>query len=153
MTLRHRPACEIVADPCFERLLTGLEAATSPVIPRRIFRAFFDSSEGTVEEVLEEIIDAYPQTVSIELLLEDAHWVGALDLEQQAEELEVQLMVMRSELGAVRADLRRWDGFMQGALSRPADATARMSRAAMLATDRSHPARRGRPPQRRVEHP
>jgi hypothetical protein len=153
VTLRHRPAREIVADPCFERLLTGLEAATSPVIPRRVFRAFFDSSEGSVEEVLEEIIDAYPQTVSIELLLEDAHWVGALDLEEQAEELEVQIMVMRSELEAVRGDLKRWDGFIQGKLSRPADATARMSRAAMLAPDRSHPARRARRPQRRVEHP
>jgi hypothetical protein len=153
VTLRHRAAREIVADPHFERLMTALEAATAPVIPRRVLRLFFESSGGSVEEVLEEIIDAYPQTVSIELLLEDVHWVGALEQARQEEELELKLAVVKAELEAVRADLSRWDAFMQGPHWRPADATARMSRAAMLSTDRSHPIRRGRPPERRIEHP
>jgi hypothetical protein len=113
VTLRHRPAREIAADPHFDRLLTALEAATSPVIPRHVLRAFFDLSDGSVGDVLEAIIDACPQMVSIEALLEDAHWVGALDQAQQTEELELQLAVIKAELEAVRADLSRWDTFME----------------------------------------
>jgi hypothetical protein len=153
VTLRHRPAREIVADRHFERLLTALEAATAPVIPRRVLRVFFDSSDGSVGEVLGDIIDAYPQTVSIEVLLEDVHWVGALDQARQVDELELKLAVIAAELEAVHTDLSRWDAFMQGPSWRPADASARMSRAAMSSTDRSHPIRRGRPPERRIEHP
>jgi hypothetical protein len=153
VTLRHRPAHEVVADPHFDRLLTALETATAPVIPRRILKVFFNSSDRNVGEVLDEIIDAYPQAASIEALLEDAHWVGALDQVRQAEELELQLAVIKAELDAVRADLGRWDSLMQGPLWRLADATDRISRAASLSTDRSHPRRRGRPPERRIEHP
>ncbi len=153
MSLRQRPAREIVADPNFERLLITLEAATTPVIPRRVLRVFFETSVGNVGEVLEEIVDAYPQTVSIEVLLEDARWVGALAQGRQAEELEFELMVVKAELAAVRADMCNWDRFMLGHPCRPSDATARMSRAASMSTDRSHPSRRRRPPERRIEHP
>jgi hypothetical protein len=153
VTLRHRPAHEVVAHPHFDRLLTALETATAPVIPRGVLKVFFNARDSNVGEVLDEIIATYPQTGSIEALLEDAHWVGALDQARQVEELELQLAVIKAELEAVRADLSRWDGFMRGPLWRPADATARISRAARLSTDRSHPKRRGQPPERRIEHP
>lgn len=153
LTLRQRPAREIVADPHFERLLLALETATSPVVPRRALRAWFAASDRTVGEVLEAIIDAYPQTVSIEGLLADAHWVGALDQARQAEELELELAEIKAELAAVTADLIRWDSFVHGPWWRPGDATARMTRAAIVSTDRSHPSRRRRPPERRIEHP
>ncbi|MGZ4231401.1 MAG: hypothetical protein ACXVR1_04910 [Solirubrobacteraceae bacterium] len=153
MTLRQRPAREIVADPNFERLLIALEAATCPVIPCRVLEVFFETSDGTVGEVLEELMRAYPQTVSIEVLLEDARWVGALEQLRRADELELELELIKTELQAVRAGMSRWDGFMQGHPWRPSDATMRMSRAAVLSTDRSHPTRRRRPPERRIEHP
>jgi hypothetical protein len=153
VSLRQRAAREIVADPNFERLLITLEAATTPVIPRRVLRVFFETSVGNVGEVLEEIVDAYPQTVSVEVLLEDARWLGALAQGRQAEELEFELMVVKAELAAVRADMNNWDRFMLGHQGRPSDATARMSRAASMSTDRSHPSRRRRPPERRIEHP
>jgi hypothetical protein len=153
VSLRQRPAREIVSDPNFERLLITLEAATSPVIPRRALRVFFETSEGSVGEVLEEIVDAYPQNVSTEVLLEDARWVGALAQARQADELEVQLMLVKAELSAVRADMRRWEAFMLGHPWRPPDASARMSRAALRSADRSHPNPRRRPPDRRPEHP
>ena len=114
MSLRQRAAREIVADPNFERLLITLEAATTPVIPRRALRVFFETSHGSVGEVLDELLDAYPQTVSVEVLLEDARWVGALAQERQAEELETQLVLVKAELEAVRADMTRWDTFMLG---------------------------------------
>jgi len=152
-SIRQRPAREVVADPHYERLLETLEDATSPRIPSRVLQVFFETSEGTFGEVLEEIIDAYPQTVSIEVLLEDARWVGALDQARQADELEVQLVVVKAELEAVRAGMDRWDEFMLGHPWRPTDATSRMSRAALLSSDRSHPTRRRRPPERRIEHP
>ena len=153
MTLRRRPAREIVPDPDFERLLITLEAATSPVIPRDVLRVFFETSEGSVGEVLGEIIDAYPQTVSIEVLLEDAHWVGALAHAREAEDLETELTLIKRELEAVRAEMRRWDSFIHGRPWRPADAPTRVTRALALSTDRSHPTRRRRPPQRRIDHP
>jgi hypothetical protein len=153
VSLRQRAAREIVADPNFERLLITLEEATTPVIPRRVLRVFFETSVGNVGEVLEEIVDAYPQTVSVEVLLEDTRWVGALAQGRQAEELEFELMVVKAELAAVRADMSNWDSFMLGHTCRPSDATARMSRAASMSTDRSHPSRRRRPPERRIEHP
>jgi hypothetical protein len=153
VSLRQRPAREIVSDPNFERLLITLEAATSPVIPRRALRVFFETSEGSVGEVLEEIVDAYPQNVSTEVLLEDARWVGALAQARQADELEVQLVLVKAELSAVRADMRRWEAFMLGHPWRPPDASARMSRAALRSADRSHPNARRRPPDRRPEHP
>jgi hypothetical protein len=152
VSLRQRSAREIVADPNFERLLITLEAATTPVIPRRALRVFFETSEGTVGEVLEEIIDAYPQNVSAEVLLEDARWVGALAQMKQIEELEVQLVLVKAELEAVRSDCHQWDEFMLGHEWRPADATARMSRAELRSNDRSHPNRGWRPPERRSGH-
>jgi hypothetical protein len=153
VSLRQRAAREIVADPNFERLLITLEAATTPVIPRRALRVFFETSHGSVGEVLDELLDAYPQTVSVEVLLEDARWIGALAQERQAEELETQLVLVKAELEAVRADMTRWDTFMLGRPWRSAGASARMSRAASISTDRSHPTRRRRPPERRIEHP
>jgi hypothetical protein len=152
-SLRQRPANEIVADPNYERLVGTLEAATSPLVPRRVLGLFFETSDGTVGEVLEEVIRAYPQTVSIEVLLEEARWVGALDQARVADELEVQLVLFKAELAAVRADMDHWDRFMEGDPWRPPDATARMSRAARISTDRSHPSPRRRPPERRIEHP
>lgn len=152
-TLRQRQARDIVADPSFERLLMTLEAATSPVIPRRILELYFQTSDGNVGEVLEEIVDAFPQTVSIEVLLEDARWVGELQQARQAEELEVELGLIKAELEAVHAEMRRWEAFMHGHPWQPADATERMRRAAMRSPDRSHPTRRRRPPDRRIEHP
>jgi hypothetical protein len=152
-SLRRRPAHEVVSDPHCQRLLETLEEATSPRVPRRVLELFFETSDGTVDEVLEEIFDAYPQTVSIEVLLEDARWVGALDQAQQADELEVQLVLVKAELEAVRAGMDRWDRFMLGHPWRPTDASGRMSRAALTSADRSHPTRRRRPPDRRIEHP
>jgi hypothetical protein len=152
-SLRLRRAREVVADPHFERLLETIEAATSPLVPCRVLRVFFQTSEGTVDEVLEEVMDAYPQTVSIEVLLEDARWVGALDQARQAAELELQLVLVKAELEEVRSGLDRWDRFMLGHPWRPSDATSRMSRAALISADRSHPSRRRRPPERRIEHP
>ena len=152
-SLRQRLAREIVADPNFERLLITLEATSTPVIPRRALRAFFETSEGTVGEVLEEIIDAYPQNVSAEVLLEDARWVGALAQARHVEELEVQLLLVRAELEGARTGWNEWEAFMLGHPWRPADATARMRRAALPSNDRSHPTRQRRPPQRRLEHP
>ena len=152
-SLRQRPARQVVGDPHYERLLETLEASTSPRVPRRVLELFFETSDGTVGEVLEEIFDAYPQTVSIEVLLEDTRWVGAVDQALQADELEEQLVLVKAELEAVRAGMDRWDMFMLGYSWRPADASGRMSRAALISTDRSHPTRRRRPPDRRIEHP
>jgi hypothetical protein len=135
--------------------LITLEAATTPVIPRRALRVFFETSEGTVGEVIEEIIDAYPQNVSPEVLLEDARWVGALAQARQVEELEVQLVLVKAELDAARTEWNHWDAFMTGLPWQPPDATARMRRAALPLHDRSHPreTRRRRPPERRIGHP
>jgi hypothetical protein len=152
-SLRQRRAREVVADPHYERLLEALEAATCPLIPRRVLALFFETSDGTLDEVLEEVMDAYPQTVSTEVLLEDARWVGALDQARQADDLEIQLVLVKAELEAVRAGMDRWDRFMLGHSWRPSDATSRMSRAALISIDRSHPSRRRRPPDRRIEHP
>jgi hypothetical protein len=153
VTLRQRPAGEIVLDPHFERLLSALEAVSAPAIPRRVLEVFFVTSDGTVGEVLEELIRAYPQTVSIEVLLEDAHWVGALAQARHAVELEVEVRLIRAELEAVHAGMSSWEQFMQGRSFQPSNATARMSRAAVPPSDRSHPNRRRRPPERRIEHP
>jgi hypothetical protein len=153
VSLRQRPAREIVADPHYERLLGTLEAATSPLVPRRVLQVFFETSEGTVGEVLQEVFDAYPQTVSIEVLLEDARWVGALDQARQADELELALVLVKAELEAVRSGMNRWDRFMLGYPWRPSDAGVRISRGDLLSSDRSHPTRRRRPPDRRSEHP
>ena len=153
MTLRQRAAADIVADPHFDRLLDAIEQATSPAIPQRVLEVFFITSDGTVGEVLEEVVRAYPQTVSIEVLLEDARWVGALEQARLAAELEEDLALIRAELEAVRAGMRRWDSFMHGREFRLPDATTRMNRAALRSTDRSHPTRRRRPPERRIEHP
>jgi PAS domain-containing protein len=153
VTLRQRPAADIVADPHFERLLHALEEATSPAIPHRVLEVFFVTSDGSVGEVLDEVVRAYPQTVSIEVLLEDARWVGALEQARLAAEVEEDLALIRAELDAVRAGMSRWDSFMQGREFRLPDATTRMNRAALRSTDRSHPSRRRRPPERRIEHP
>ena len=151
--MRQRPARDIVADPHYERLLETLEEAMSPPVPAHVLRVFFETSEGTVGEVLEEIIDAYPQTVSVEVLLEDARWLGALDQARHADELEIQLLLVKAELGAVRADMNRWDRFMLGHPWRPTDVALRMSRTGLISSDRSHPTRRRQRPDRRPEHP
>lgn len=153
VTLRRRAAAEIVWDPHFERLLAALEAATSPAIPRRVLELYFVTSDGTVGEVLEELVRAYPQTVSIEVLLEDARWVGVLEQARLAEELESDLALIRAELDAVRAGIGRWETFMQGRAFRPSGAAMRVTRAPARWTDRSHLTRRRRGPQRRNEHP
>ena len=62
-------------------------------------------------------------------------------------------MLVKAELEAVRDDMTAWDIFMLGHPWRPTDATARINRAATMSTDRSHPTRRRRPPERRIEHP
>jgi hypothetical protein len=153
VSFRKRPAAEVVLDPHFQRLLVALEEATSPAIPRRVLEVFFLTSDGTVGEVLEEVVRAYPQTVSIEVLLEDARWLGALEQARLAAELEEDLALIRVELEAVRAGMSRWDAFMQARAFVSSDATTRMSRATVRPADRSHPTRRRRPPERRIEHP
>ena len=153
VTLRQRGAADIVSDPHFERLLAALEAATSPAIPMRVIELFFVTSDGTVDEVLEELVRAYPQTISVEVLLEDARWVGALEQARLADELESDLALIRAELDAVRAGMGRWDSFMQGREFRPSGTAMRVTRASARWTDRSHLTRRRRGPQRRNEHP
>jgi hypothetical protein len=153
VTLRQRAAVEIVSDPHFERLLAALEQATSPAIPARVIELFFVTSDGTVDEVLEELLRAYPQTVSIEVLLEDARWVGALEQARLADELESDLALIRAELDAVRAGMGRWESFLQGREFRASEGTIRMRRAAPRSAARSHKTLRSRPPARRPEHP
>ena len=153
VTLRKRSAADIVSDPHFERLLAALEAATSPAIPMRIIELFFVTSNGTVDEVLDELVRAYPQTVSVEVLLEDARWVGALEQARLAGDLESDLALIRAELNAVRAGMGRWDSFMQGREFGPSEGTIRAGRATLRSEGRSHKTLRSRPPARRPEHP
>lgn len=150
---RQRPAAEVVADPNFERFVAALEQATAPIVPREVLADFFWTCEGTLEDVLEEIFSAHPQTVSIELILEDAHWVGALEQVKWAAQLELELEWVKEELSAVRTSLSCWEAFMDGHESQLTGATGRVSAAASGSGDRSHGWRRARSPKRRFEHP
>jgi hypothetical protein len=150
---RHRPAAEVVADPNFERFVAALEQATAPIVPREVLADFFRTREGTLEDVLEEIFSAHPQTISIELILEDAHWVGALEQVKWAAQLELELERVKAELSAVRASLSCWEAFMGGHDSQLAGTTGRVRGAVSGWADRSHGWQRGRSPKRRFEHP
>jgi hypothetical protein len=150
---RQRPAAEVVADPNFGRFLAALEQATAPIVPREVLADFFWCGEGTLGDVLEEIFSAHPQTVSIELILQDAHWVGALEQARWAAQLECELEQVKAELTGVRISMSCWQAFMAGHDSYLAGATGRVSGAVAGSADRSHGRRRGRSPKRRFEHP
>ena|SRR5664279_1203424 len=152
-TLRQRPVAEVVTDPNFGRFVAALEQATAPIIPREVLADFFGTGQGTVEDVLEEILSAHPQTVSIELILEDAQWVGALEQAKWAAQLEFELERVKAELSAVRTSMSCWDAFMAGHASHLVGATGRVGSAVSGSADRSHGRQPGRSPKRRFEHP
>jgi hypothetical protein len=149
---RKRPAAEVASDPNFNRFVVALEHATDPIVPREVLVDFFWTADGTLEDVLEEVFSVHPQTVSIEVLLEETHWAGALPQARLALEIECELDQLRAELNAVRAGLSRWGAFMDRDEAEPA-ATGRLSGAASRPTDRSHGRQPGRSSKRRFEHP
>jgi hypothetical protein len=95
---RQRPAAEIVADPHFERFVIALEEATTPMVPREVIEEYFLAGDGSVGDVLEDLFGAHPQTVGIDVILEDAQWVGALDQVRWIAELESDLAIVKAEL-------------------------------------------------------
>jgi hypothetical protein len=150
---RQRPAAEVVADPNFGRFVAALEQATAPIVPREVLADFFWTGEGTLGEVLEEIFSAHPQALSIELILADAHWVGALEQVKWAAQLECEVERVKAELSGVRVSMSCWEAFMAGEECHLAGAPGRVSGAVSGSADRSHGRQRGRSPKRRFEHP
>jgi hypothetical protein len=152
-TFRDRPAAELVADPSFERFVSALELATTPLVPRDVIRDHFWASDGSVGEVLDDMFDLYPQAVDIDVILTDTQWVGGLEQTRWLVELENQLEALRAEIDAVQASLDQWDTFMDGPEPRQLGVTTRVSHAAARIVDRSHGTRRRRSVQRRFQHP
>jgi hypothetical protein len=149
---RKRPAAEVASDPNFNRFVAALEQGTDPIVPREVLADFFRAADGTLEEVLEEVFSAYPQTVSIEVLLEEAHWAGAMQLAGLAAEIECEVEQLAAELSAVRISLSRWVAFMDRDEAEPT-ASGRLSGAASRPTDRSHGRQSRQSSKRRFEHP
>jgi hypothetical protein len=102
-----RPAADVVADPNFRRFVRAFETGTLPGVPQQVVEGRFRASDGTVEEVLEQIVTDYPGTAGLDVILADIRRIGAYPERADVDELE-------RRLGRLRPALEEWYRFMDG---------------------------------------
>lgn len=103
----RRRAAEVVADPNFRRFVRAFESGTLPGVPQEVVEQRFRASDGTVEQVLEEIFADYPRDVELDVILADVRRVGAYPERADIDELE-------RRLARLRPPLEAWYRFMDG---------------------------------------